>query len=78
MNQTTVKEHKVSVNVSATEELCINKAGETPCLHSRSNWATALCRKNRQRLSKMLGRSGDVLRIEWGYFYLCGPNGSGI
>lgn len=71
------KEHKVSVNISATEELCINKAGETPVLAQSVELGDgSFAEKIGSVYQKMLGRSGDVLRIEWGYFYLCGPNGS--
>ncbi len=71
------KSHDVFVDISASEELCINKAGETPVLAQ----GVELCDSQKaikigSVYQKMLKRSGDVLRIEWGYFYLCGPSGA--
>ena len=67
--------HTVSVKIEVSEEICINKAGETPVLAQTvdlSDGQKAV--KIGSVYQKMLERKGDDLRIEWGYFYLCGPD----
>lgn len=66
------KEHSVFVKISVSEEICMNKAGDDEIVCE--NFALekinsiSMGRKN----PKMLERSGDNLRIEWGRFYLSG------
>ena len=66
------KEHSVFVKISVSEEICMNKAGddEVVCENFALEKINSISmgRKN----PKMLERSGDNLRIEWGSFYLSG------
>ncbi len=66
------REHSVSVKLSVSEQICMNKAGddevicESVALENINS--ISMGRKN----PRMLERSGDDLRIEWGRFYLAG------
>ncbi|MBR3963936.1 MAG: DUF4965 domain-containing protein [Clostridia bacterium] len=66
------KAHSVSVKLSVSEEICMNKAGDDEIsrdiLALEGINSISMGRKN----PKMLERSGDNLRIEWGRFYLSG------
>ncbi len=64
------REHQVFVKISVTEELVLNKAGEGRAL-SRGvdlDGLSAICMGN--GVQNVLWRSGDNVRIDWGYFYL--------
>ncbi len=69
------KPHKVSVRVNASEEFCVNKKGEKEITAE----VVDLCGLNAAKLGskeqKVLNRSGDDVRIDWGYFYLVTPQG---
>ena len=65
------KAHKVSLTLSASEELCINLKGEesvTVEKLSLDNETSAI--RMGSESQKVLWRSGDDLRIDWGYIYL--------
>ena len=65
------KKHTVSIKFAVSEEICMNLRGddgveiETLALSDKLNSV-----KMGTKSQKMLTRSGDNLRIEWGYFYL--------
>ena len=65
------KKHTVSVKIAVSEEICMNLRGddevviEKLALNEKLNSV-----KMGTKSQKMLTRSGDHLRIEWGYFYL--------
>lgn len=63
-------DHDVSVSISASEELCLDKAGQSPVVTEKVDieGLTAICIGN--SVQKPLNRSGDDLRIDWGKFYL--------
>ena len=65
------RSHRVSVRISASEELCMNLRGDgaVDC-EVLSLTPTLASVKMGLAEQKMLERSGDDLRIEWGYFYL--------
>ncbi len=73
------KEHAVSIKLSVSEEICMNKRGDD-CVDVEvfelSNTLKSV--KMGTKSQKMLCRAGDDLRIEWGYFYLstCGNVGT--
>jgi hypothetical protein len=63
-------EHKVSVKIAVSEEICLDFRGfgrvETEILE-QDDVATAKIGNAEQRV---LARRGDDIRIDWGYFYL--------
>ncbi len=65
--------HDVSVRVNASEEFCINKKDEKEITADTVD----LCGLNAVKLGSkeqnILNRSGDDVRIDWGYFYLVSP-----
>lgn len=70
-------EHDVKIKISASEQLCLDKAGddevtvETVAIKDGVN-----AMKMGSKKQEILAKFGDDLRIDWGYFYLCGPAGS--
>lgn len=69
------KEHVVSAKLSCSEELVLNQAGESRALSyaTQVQGVSAIRMGNGEQ--KVLWRSGDDVRIDWGYFYL-GVRGS--
>lgn len=63
-------EHDVSVKLSASEELCLDVRGQSPVVTEAVELEGLTCRKIGNSDQKPLNRSGDDLRIDWGYFYL--------
>ena len=65
------KKHEVSYEVSVSEELCLNVAGQSPVVKSavEINGVSA-CMKMGNSVQNVLNRSGDDVRIDWGYVYL--------
>ena len=64
-------DHEVTAKVSACEELCLNKPGDSPVM-TESVEACACTKGMRMgnTVQAPLNRYGDDLRIDWGYFYL--------
>ena len=66
------KKHTVSLRLSVSEQICMNLAGDDKVACEE----LTLGKLNSVRMGtvsqKILSRSGDDLRIEWGYFYLTG------
>ena len=72
------KSHNVSVSVRASEELCLNRAGQSPvdvCEVSPCKCVKGM--KIGNSVQKPLNKSGDDHRIDWGYFYLA-AKGEGV
>lgn len=69
--------HNVSVRLAASEELCLDHAGEheveTEIVRITDEISAYKIGSKEQNI---LNREGDDLRIDWGYFYLCAPKGS--
>ena len=69
--------HDVSVRIAASEQLCLDKAGqyevETEII-SIADGVSAI--KMGSKVQNYLNREGDDLRIDWGYFYLTAPKGA--
>lgn len=66
--------HEVRIGVSVSEEICMNKKGDDKTetgIHALPNGLKAVSIGTKSQ--KMLTRSGDDLRTEWGYFYLSAP-----
>lgn len=68
--------HTVSVSVTASEELCIDKKNAMECSFEKINSGSLSIGKIGSVDQNVLSRSGDDLRIDWGYFYLA-VNASG-
>ena len=70
------KRHSVKITVCANEELCLDKAGADKVSAEILSFDGIEAVKMGSVSQPVLGRSGDDLRIEWGYFYLavCGGN----
>lgn len=64
------KAHDVKIKIYATEELCLDEADQSPV--ERENFASGeiIGLKMGNTVQKPLNRSGDDVRIDWGYFFL--------
>ena len=71
-------EHTVSAKVTACEERCLNKPGDSPVMTEPCE--ACACVKGMRMgntVQNPLNRSGDDIRIDWGYFYLM-AKGDGV
>ncbi len=64
------KEHNVNVTVCASEELCLDSAGDNDVVTESITFNGLTVMKMGNVEQKPLNRSGDDVRIDWGYFYL--------
>lgn len=69
------REHEVKLTILASEELVMNVKGDDGVTCESVSAEEIPCEKIGRENPKMLERSGDDLRIEWGYFYLGMPKG---
>ena len=71
------KKHSVAFSVSVSEEICLNTAGQMPVVRETVDFEIPCIRMGASE-QKVLNRSGDDVRIDWGYFYLAvkGENAS--
>ena len=67
--------HDVSATVLASEELVMDKKGDDTVDCEIVDAGGIPCAKMGKTNQTILNRSGDDLRIEWGYFYLGIPGG---
>lgn len=65
------KSHNVKAKVSVSEELALHQAGESRVLSDIVDMKDLSCIRMGNGVQKVLWRSGDNVRIDWGYFYLC-------
>ncbi len=63
-------EHQVNARVTVGEELVLNRAGEGRALSYTAEVKNGTAVKMGNGGQKVLWRSGDDVRIDWGYFYL--------
>lgn len=70
------KEHAVKVCFTASEELVLNTKGEGRALAHPANIPGMTAVKMGNGIQNVLWRSGDDIRIDWGYLYLA-VNGEG-
>ena len=68
------KEHDVCVEISANEELCLDKIDQYPVLIEEVNVRGVNMIKMGSTVQNPLNRSGDDLRIDWGYMYIAARN----
>lgn len=69
------KPHAVSALITASEEFCINKKGEKEITAETVKLGGLDGVKLGSVEQDVLNRSGDDVRIDWGYFYLVSPAG---
>ncbi|MBQ8409571.1 MAG: DUF4965 domain-containing protein [Clostridia bacterium] len=73
------KSHNVSLRIAVSEEICINLKGEEPVA---TDTVMLPCGRQAMKMGsvaqRVLWRSGDDLRIDWGYFYLSSDNKNAI
>jgi len=62
--------HDVKLNVSVREDICLNKRGQSPVVTEQLDIGDIKAVKIGNSQQDVLNRSGDDLRIDWGYFYL--------
>lgn len=62
--------HKVTVKLAVSEELCLNEKGQSGTEASVIPMNKLACIRIGNKEQKPLWRSGDDVRIDWGYFYL--------
>ncbi len=72
------KKHTVSVQISASEELCMNLRGDDAVDCEQIALGKLNTVKMGTKSQKILSRIGDDLRIEWGYFYLTSEGKSAV
>lgn len=65
------KTHTVRVKLTADETLCTDKAGDQPVESAVVQIGDICAGRLGTVRQDVLNRSGDDLRIDWGYFYLC-------
>ncbi len=63
-------EHKVSAKISCSEELVLNKQGESRAVSYPATVEGCTAIKIGNGIQKVLWRDGDDLRIDWGYLYV--------
>ena len=64
------KAHDVIAHIRLSEELCLNRAGESPVEIKDIDLDGLHGSRMGNTVQKPLNRSGDDLRIDWGYVYL--------
>lgn len=68
--------HTLAAQVSASEELCLDHRGQGPVSVEPVFIPQAAAMRMGSTAQPVLGRSGDDVRIDWGWFYLCVRGGS--
>lgn len=63
-------EHEVSAEIRVREDICLNKAGTSPVLCEAVPVPGVSTIRMGNKVQDVLNRSGDDVRIDWGYFYL--------
>ncbi len=64
------KKHDVKINIAASEELCLDEAGQNDVVTEEVFAGGTKGMRMGNTEQKPLNRSGDDVRIDWGYFYL--------
>ncbi len=64
------KKHSLKVSFEISEEIAVNKSGEKAVSAEISEYETLTFGKMGCDEQDILSRSGDDLRIDWGYFYV--------
>ncbi len=64
------REHKVSVNIAASEELCLDEPNNDLVDTEKLSVNGLTVMKMGNTVQKPLNKSGDDVKIDWGYLYL--------
>lgn len=64
------KEHDVKINIAASEELCLDNPREIDVVTEEIKHNGLTVMKMGNSVQKPLNKSGDDVRIDWGYLYL--------
>ena len=70
--------HDVKLNVSVREDICLNKRRQSPVVTEQLDIGDIKAVKMGNSQQDILNRSGDDLRIDWGYFYLAVADKSAV
>ncbi len=69
--------HNVSFKLAVSEEICLDKAGDSEVIVKNVDIDENIkAIKMGNKKQDILGKFGDDLRIDWGYFYLCASENS--
>ena len=64
------KNHDVKISIRASEELCLDEAFQSPVITEDFSAGSVKGMRMGNTEQKPLNRSGDDVRIDWGYFHL--------
>ncbi len=64
------KEHDVKVTVSASKELCLDEPNDIEPVTEKLSIGSLAAMKMGNPTQKPLNKSGDLVKIDWGYLYL--------
>ncbi len=64
------KEHDVSVNIAASEELCLDEPNNIEVVTEELKIGNLTAMKMGNPTQNPLNKSGDCVKIDWGYLYL--------
>lgn len=62
--------HDVRIEVKVREDICLNKVHQSPVVTESLSIGDIRAVKMGNSVQNVLNRSGDDVRIDWGYFYL--------
>ena len=68
------KEHEVRIDVNVNDQICLNRAGESPVVIEAYATEKTNGFKMGNTVQDVLNKSGDDIRINWGYFHLTSPS----
>lgn len=69
------EKHEVTASVAVSEQVCLDKAGESEVVFSKFDIIGKPTVRMGNKVQKVLGKEGDDMRINWGYFYLTSERG---
>lgn len=64
------KPHEVKINIAASEELCLDEPNNIEVVTEELKHSNITAMKMGNPVQKPLNRSGDDVKIDWGYLYL--------
>ncbi len=64
------KKHNVKIDIRVSDELCLDEAGQNDVIKEEVKAGNLIGMRMGNEEQKPLNRSGDDIRIDWGYVYL--------